>query len=167
MALSRKIFAATAVTAACSAAVLFGPLDLARARHGAGGRHATTEGPGCSSAHGHGHGHANGNGNGHGHGNGNGHAYGQGHAHGRRGPSTSSPGTQSISVFVPPTALVRVDAAGHVIAAATNTGCRPVQSDDFFTIHADGSVNRARPGEYAAQHWTGDFAAPGVYVAQR
>ena len=41
---------------------------------------------------------------------------------------------------VPRTALIRLDAAGEVDAAATNTGCAPRNGDDFYVIAFDGSV---------------------------
>ena len=73
---------------------------------------------------------------------------------------------QDITVTVPRTALIRVDAAGNVRAAATNTGCAPRAGDDFYVIAPDGSMTLAQPGDFARQHWVGDFTSPGRYVEQ-
>lgn len=74
--------------------------------------------------------------------------------------------TQSIAVVVPPTAIVRLDDRGRVVAAMTNTGCPPAASDEVWHQRPDGTLERAPDG--AADHpWTGDFTERGVFVAQR
>lgn len=74
--------------------------------------------------------------------------------------------SQDITVTMPRTALIRVDAARSVRAAATNTGCAPRAGDDFFIIEADGSINATSADDFAEYHWDGDFTIPGEYVDQ-
>ena len=74
---------------------------------------------------------------------------------------------QEVKVVVPATALIRVDAAGRVTAALTNTGCAPRPGDDIYVVHAGGSIDPTPTGELPTQRWVGDFTVPGVYVVQR
>ena len=70
-------------------------------------------------------------------------------------------GQLTIAVTVPAVALLRVDARGRIIAAATNTGCRPRQGDIAYVVQPDGSLvadHRVRPD---IVDWTGDFRVPG------
>jgi hypothetical protein len=74
---------------------------------------------------------------------------------------------QRISVTAPATALLRVDHGGHVVAAATNTGCAPRPGDDLFYVRPDGTVEPTPTSELAHRRWFGDFTEPGVFVPQR
>jgi len=79
---------------------------------------------------------------------------------GRGDPGGDQPGAglaQHVTVSVPRTAVVTVDHAGRVVAAATNTGCRPGAGDDVFVRRPDGSIVPAPPGAFAGVAWTGDF----------
>ncbi len=88
------------------------------------------------------------------------------HQAGAAAGSASGTVTQSIAVVVPPTAIVRLDDRGRVVAAMTNTGCPPAASDEVWHQRPDGTLERAPEG--AADHdWTGDFTERGVFVAQR
>ena len=72
---------------------------------------------------------------------------------------------QHVAVSVPRTALLELDAAGAVVAAATNTGCAPRQGDDVYVRTASGDLVA---GEQAllARAWVGDFRDAGVYQPQ-
>lgn len=71
----------------------------------------------------------------------------------------------AVSVRVPRTALVEIDAAGRVVAAATNTGCAPRLGDDVYLRTATGDLV---PGDPAllTRAWVGDFREAGVYQPQ-
>ena len=73
---------------------------------------------------------------------------------------------QTITVHVPPTAFVRVDAQGTVTAAATNTGAAPQPGDDVYLFHPDGTITHAPSFDLGAVTWLGDFSQPGVYLQQ-
>lgn len=79
-------------------------------------------------------------------------------------PSTSR--TQVVAVRTPATAMIRVDAAGRVLAAWTNTGCAPKPGDDLWTLHPDGTITPAR-ASIVERRWRGDFSRAGVFVDQR
>jgi hypothetical protein len=80
--------------------------------------------------------------------------------------TTSGDAQQTLSVAVPPTALLRVDASGTLESVATNTGCAPRADDVAYYIGRDGSIAPA-PAGALARTWVGDFTQPGVYVRQR
>lgn len=82
-----------------------------------------------------------------------------------RQPSVGA--TQTISLVVPRTALIRLDDAGRVLAAWTNTGCAPSALDDVYVVTAAGAVVRSRTLNVSTFVWTGDFRTPGVYQAQQ
>ena len=73
--------------------------------------------------------------------------------------------TLTIAVAVPRTALLEIDAAGEVVAAATNTGCAPRPGDDVFVRTASGDLVAGDPA-LLARAWVGDFRAVGVYQPQ-
>jgi hypothetical protein len=83
---------------------------------------------------------------------------------------TSQPPAQSISVTVPATAMLRLDADGRIEAAWTNTGCPPSSDLDLWLMAADGSITAA-PASWVDGvddvDWLGDFSEPGVFVDQR
>jgi hypothetical protein len=74
---------------------------------------------------------------------------------------------QQINVAVPATALIRIDHAGRIAAALTNTGCAPRTGDDIYIVRADGSVDPTPIHELPSPQWFGDFTVAGVYVSQR
>ena len=74
---------------------------------------------------------------------------------------------QTLTVHVPRTALVRVDAHGGVTAAATNTGVAPQPGDDVYLFHPDGTITHASDFDLGAVTWIGDFSHPGVYQQQK
>jgi hypothetical protein len=73
----------------------------------------------------------------------------------------------SITVTVPRTVLLRMDKRGHIIAAATNTGCPPQAGDDVYVISPDGSIARSAAVDIASTRWVGNFATPGAFEPQR
>lgn len=72
----------------------------------------------------------------------------------------------NVTVSVPATALLRTDRGGHVVAAATNTGCAPRPSDDIVLVRPDGTFEPAPSPQMANRRWFGDFTAPGIYQPQ-
>jgi hypothetical protein len=83
-----------------------------------------------------------------------------------RPPAPSGGSTQVITVTVPATALLRIDAHDRIVAALTNTGCAPRSTDSIYLIRPDGSVTPTREVS-VDRAWTGNFTAAGVWVAQR
>lgn len=81
-------------------------------------------------------------------------------------PSGDGAMVQTIAVTILPTAILRVDAAGRVVAAETNTGCAPRPTDQLFVEQADGTLAPAHGIDVAAVDWTGDFTVFG-FVAQQ
>jgi hypothetical protein len=75
-------------------------------------------------------------------------------------------GTQTIAVVVPRTTFLRVDAAGRVTEAATNTGCAPRTGDDVYLYHPDGTITLSPTIDVAARTWTGDFRHSGQFQPQ-
>jgi hypothetical protein len=73
---------------------------------------------------------------------------------------------QHVAVRVPRTALLEVDAAGQVVAVATNTGCAPRSGDDVYVRTASGALVAGDPA-LLARAWVGDFREAGVYQPQR
>ena len=71
-----------------------------------------------------------------------------------------------ISVSVPATSVIKVDDGGRVVSAMTNTGQPPRPEDALWLMYPDGSVQPGLAGWFGHQIWTGDFAVPGVFVAQ-
>jgi hypothetical protein len=80
----------------------------------------------------------------------------------------SSPSvTQTITVTVPPLAIIRLDAAGNVASAFTNTLCAPRSTDDVYLVDAGGTFLNADPVHELPEHtWVGDFTQPGVFQQQ-
>ena len=81
-----------------------------------------------------------------------------------RSPSTRI--QQVIVVQVPRTAFLRVDKSGHIIAAATNTGCRPTTGDDVFLFRPGGKIEPTTAVILEACDWTGDFAVSARFYPQ-
>jgi hypothetical protein len=75
--------------------------------------------------------------------------------------------TQTITVTVPRTAIVSLDADGSVVAAMTNTGCPPREGDEFWVRHAGAAeLEPASWWTFRTHRWQGDFSRPGLVVAQ-
>ncbi len=71
--------------------------------------------------------------------------------------SSDSAMVQIVTVRVEPTSLLRLDADGHVEAAATNTGCAPRSTDHLFIVQKDGSLVDFPDFHPESVAWTGDF----------
>ena len=68
---------------------------------------------------------------------------------------------------MPGTALLKVDESGHILAAATNTGCAPRTIDQIYLIHTDGSLTPAPRLTVDDIEWRGNFTVPGKFQLQR
>ena len=71
-----------------------------------------------------------------------------------------------VAVQIPATVLLKLDAAGRVVEAATNSGCAPRLTDDVYEIEPDGTVHGADANVLLGHQWVGDFTAAGVYQPQ-
>jgi hypothetical protein len=106
----------------------------------------------------------------------NGHDDDRGHDHGGQqddghghdgGPSTGSGMLQQvISVRVPASTFIRLDKSGRIIAAATNTRCRPSKQDEVFLLRAGGAVEPTTTIDVEDCKWIGDFTVPGRFQPQ-
>jgi len=83
-------------------------------------------------------------------------------------PASISAGmsAQQVTVQIPATVLLKLDAAGHVAEAATNSGCAPRLTDDVYLIEPDGTVHSGDANMLVGHQWVGDFTAAGVYQPQ-
>jgi hypothetical protein len=93
---------------------------------------------------------------------------GRNRGHGRHHPEdTSGHGLQQkVTVLNPATAFLRVDKAGRVSSAATNTGCKPSKGDAVFLLRPGGKVEQATTFDVNACNWSGNFTAPGRFQPQ-
>ena len=83
------------------------------------------------------------------------------------GPSTGAGMLQQmISVRVPAATLIRLDKSGRIIAAATNTRCRPSKQDEVFLIRVGGAVEPTTTIHVEDCKWIGDFTIPGRFQPQ-
>jgi hypothetical protein len=73
--------------------------------------------------------------------------------------------SQTVSVGLPATVIVEVDASGAVVAATTNTGCAPRPGDDVYVRRAGGELVRGSQA-LLERSWVGDFREAGVFQAQ-
>lgn len=65
--------------------------------------------------------------------------------------------SQTVEVSVPRVAIIRIDTAGRIRWARTNTGCAPAPDDLVYLVNDDGSL-RAAPGfDVTSIRWRGDF----------
>jgi hypothetical protein len=62
-------------------------------------------------------------------------------------------------------AFLRLDLFGRIVAAATNTGCPPRQTDDLYVIWG-GKVQQTTDINISRLRWKGDFSAAGRYYPQ-
>lgn len=65
--------------------------------------------------------------------------------------------TQTVTLRIEPTALLKVAADGTVLAAETNTGCAPRPTDLLYVVADDGSLTPADGIDVTTVAWTGDF----------
>ena len=73
----------------------------------------------------------------------------------------------AITVTIPRLAVIRLDAAGKVASAFTNTRCAPRSSDDVYLVDAAGNFLNEHPVHELPVHvWQGDFTQPGVFQPQ-
>lgn len=72
-------------------------------------------------------------------------------------PAPEGDGVVPVVVRIEPTALLKVDAAGTVIAAETNTGCAPRATDLLYVVADDGTLTPAEGIDVTTVAWTGDF----------
>jgi hypothetical protein len=92
---------------------------------------------------------------------------GHGDDGGDGGPSTGSGMLQQVvSVRVPSATFLRIDKSGRVIAAATNTRCRPNKQDDVYIFRAGGAVEPTTAINLEDCTWIGDFTVPGRFQPQ-
>jgi len=83
-------------------------------------------------------------------------------------PVSTIPGdkVETITLTIEPTALVKVDAGGRVLAAETNTGCAPRTGDHVYLVHTDGSLSEAPAFDPSTIAWVGDFTEFGYQPQQ-
>jgi hypothetical protein len=74
--------------------------------------------------------------------------------------------TQTVSVRIEPTSLLKLDSDGHVLAAETNTGCAPRSTDHIYVVLPNGNLVEDRTVDVSKVTWTGDFTQFG-FVTQR
>lgn len=74
--------------------------------------------------------------------------------------------TQTVSVRIEPTSLLRLDSDGHVLAAETNTGCAPRATDHIYVVLRNGNLVENRTVDVSKVHWTGDFTQFGFVEQQ-
>jgi hypothetical protein len=85
----------------------------------------------------------------------------------RRPPQPSAPGllVQQVGVGLRSATVLRLDVFGRVVAAATNTGCAPRQTDDVY-VTLNGHATIITNVNVSTVQWDGDFAKPGTYYHQ-
>jgi hypothetical protein len=71
-----------------------------------------------------------------------------------------------VTVAIPGVAIVHIDPTGRIIAAVTNTGCAPRQSDMLYVKNADGTLALSTTLRAERVRWTGDFTKIGVLQPQ-
>jgi hypothetical protein len=80
-----------------------------------------------------------------------------------------SPGETAVSFEVAGETRLRVVASGAVVAASTNTGCRPRAGDPMVVVDADGRRRPATAAESAQAvvgFTSGDWQVPGRWHAR-
>jgi len=73
--------------------------------------------------------------------------------------------TQQVGVGLRSAAVLRLDGYGRVVAAATNTGCPPRQTDDIY-VKMNGSAALFKDLNISKVQWDGDFSEPGTFYPQ-
>jgi hypothetical protein len=73
----------------------------------------------------------------------------------------------TVTVRIQPTVFVRLDTTDHVVAAATNTGCRPRSGDDVYLFGADGVIRAGSWSDISDCRWQGDFTVAARYQPQQ
>jgi hypothetical protein len=74
--------------------------------------------------------------------------------------------SQTITVTIERTALLRVDRRGRITAAATNTGCRPQPGDRVYVIAPSGTYTEVTDVDLDEFDWKGSFRAIGRFERQ-
>ncbi len=74
--------------------------------------------------------------------------------------------TQTVSVRIEPTSLLKLDSDGHVLAAETNTGCAPRVTDHIYVVLRNGNLVENRKVDVSKVTWTGDFTQFGFIIQQ-
>jgi hypothetical protein len=84
-----------------------------------------------------------------------------------RSPQTSVPSliVEEVGVGLRSVTVLRLDTFGRVVAAATNTGCPPKQTDDVY-VTISGSTKLVADVNISRIEWDGDFREPGTYYRQ-
>jgi hypothetical protein len=80
-------------------------------------------------------------------------------------PPTAGGMTQTVSVRIEPTSLLKLDSDGHVLAAETNTGCAPRATDHIYVVLRNGNLVENTKVDVSKVQWTGDFTQFG-FVSQ-
>jgi hypothetical protein len=73
---------------------------------------------------------------------------------------------RSVAIGLPATTFLRLDRAGRITAAATNTRCQPRRLDTIYVYRSDGSITPSTDIDLGRIHWQGDFSRPGVFQRQ-
>jgi hypothetical protein len=84
--------------------------------------------------------------------------------------TTRTPSGQLLPSFLvglPQVTFLKVDRSGRIIAAATNTSCRPTPGDTVYVTLPNGTIITAPHLDLAFIEWRGSFREPGVYYRQR
>jgi hypothetical protein len=82
-------------------------------------------------------------------------------------PGPVGAGDTVVHLVVPGRVTVRLDAAGAVVAAATNTGCAPKAGDQFVVEGAGPASAELAAATIAALGETGDWTEYGRFVPVR
>jgi hypothetical protein len=72
---------------------------------------------------------------------------------------------QELGVGLRAATVLRLDMFGRVVAAATNSGCPPRQTDDVY-VKVNGSTTLVTDVNISRVEWDGDFSEPGKYYRQ-
>jgi hypothetical protein len=80
------------------------------------------------------------------------------------GPSDSV--QMEVGVGLHPAAVLRLDRFGRIVAAATNTGCPPRQTDDIYILRVRGPAQLITDIDVSRLRWRGDFVDTGRFYTQ-
>lgn len=81
-------------------------------------------------------------------------------------PADQGAMSQTVTVTVERTALLRVDRRGRITAAATNTGCRPHVGDRIYVISPSGTYTEVTDVDLDELDWKGSFRSIGQFERQ-
>ena len=74
--------------------------------------------------------------------------------------------TQTVSLTILPTALVKTDSLGRPFEVMTNTGCAPRSGDMIYVFVNEGELRQVPWSNFASVIWHGDFSRSGEWVPQ-